>query len=396
MIAEIQTAPHQPPTFTLDQAAQLRTPEQEMQMLGISSQYELQRYQNVSEVAGHNIAMAEIRRNTHAYEREFLQDIPVGEPHTYFHINGELHSEAIDHDLFRVASQIDPREREGRTLMGFNSFQEQVAQAQDGEVVMWYSPAGKAGSEGPFSNIYFDSGRLYLAFKDSNGQSKHIDIKIDEKRFPIQLFLDQYGKVSLDNAINSHLQLNDFISSLHLLDEQYELNQPVYISQHDLETATGWYLTHIIDEIAHQIRSSQTNLTMFNSMFNSAQSSPHQVITQQDIQHMYVQAIQSHVDHNGGEARLYGCSTTSVIKAAREIGQDTDFSGWGSRYSTMSRIMGLAGNISGTNFKEDPNLCKCSDCKGPHFHCPREDCKYAIEVGKGIEKCPKCGEGKRC
>lgn len=57
-------------------------------------------------------------------------------------------------------------------------------------------------------------------------------------------------------------------------------------------------------------------------------------------------------------------------------------------------------NPESNNFKDDPNLCKCSG-KEPHFHCPgtKEDgsvCGEAIVVGEGITQCPTCKKGKTC
>ena len=57
------------------------------------------------------------------------------------------------------------------------------------------------------------------------------------------------------------------------------------------------------------------------------------------------------------------------------------------------------GLIKTKKAENDPNLCKCEGEKA-HFHCPGKkegkDCKHKIVVGRGISKCPSCGEGKRC
>ncbi len=51
------------------------------------------------------------------------------------------------------------------------------------------------------------------------------------------------------------------------------------------------------------------------------------------------------------------------------------------------------------DYSKDPNLCRCSNSL-PHFHCPGKKegkpCKEKIIYGKGIKKCPSCGEGKKC
>lgn len=52
-----------------------------------------------------------------------------------------------------------------------------------------------------------------------------------------------------------------------------------------------------------------------------------------------------------------------------------------------------------TDAKDDPDLCRCGG-KEPHFHCPGSKdgkaCNHVIIVGKGISKCPSCGQGKTC
>lgn len=53
---------------------------------------------------------------------------------------------------------------------------------------------------------------------------------------------------------------------------------------------------------------------------------------------------------------------------------------------------------TGENAANDPNLCRCPEAGGAHFHCPGEGGEYcgkAIVVGKGIESCD-CGAGKKC
>lgn len=95
-----------------------------------------------------------------------------------------------------------------------------------------------------------------------------------------------------------------------------------------------------------------------------------------------------------------GCGTGSG--ASRSGSLKTVFSGI---VPSFSGVMNSAGMNSvfgeAKNYLEDENLCRCMAAKGPHFHCPGQNesgraCKHAIIVGKGITKCPSCGEGKRC
>jgi hypothetical protein len=92
----------------------------------------------------------------------------------------------------------------------------------------------------------------------------------------------------------------------------------------------------------------------------------------------------------------------------------------GALYSISPQFAGIMSywgltklSYNGENYLEDPNLCRCEKAKGPHFHCPGKikvskkgklkkgvesvaQCNHAIRVGLGIDKCPKCGAGKRC
>lgn len=55
-------------------------------------------------------------------------------------------------------------------------------------------------------------------------------------------------------------------------------------------------------------------------------------------------------------------------------------------------------SYTGENAKNDPNLCRCAQGDGPHFHCPGKGgtCDNAITVGEGTSSCPKCGTGQVC
>jgi hypothetical protein len=82
-------------------------------------------------------------------------------------------------------------------------------------------------------------------------------------------------------------------------------------------------------------------------------------------------------------------------------GKVTD-SRYASKYVTTmgSSRAGAPGNgdYSGDKAKDDPNLCRCGQGGGPHFHCPGvegKSCGNAITVGEGISECA-CGAGKNC
>lgn len=364
--------------------------DQEMKKLGISSDFELKRYHAVAEVAGHGVAMREIKRNVAAYEKEFIQDIPISDPHPYYHIHGKLHSEEIKDPLFAIESQIDGREREGKTLYGFQRFQELVTQDTDREeMVVWYSPAGVAGTEPPFSDIYFDSGRLYFAYKNHSNQSQHIDIKVDEQHFPIKELLNwmnycsggipprddlttsQTGYYYLQHPMNLQIPHEEFSRMLYDFAEKHK-DHVVYTSQRDSRNAHTYTL--------HDIFSSIYDHASLQRQDQVVEAYPQeQELTQQQIQEMYLRPIALQMQKNGGQITLYGCSTTSVLSKSDSSG--IMYSGAGDMFSSWGRLT----SSEGLAFVKSISEKKWSYHKGDCRACPAKD----VDVGP-CEVCKTC------
>lgn len=89
---------------------------------------------------------------------------------------------------------------------------------------------------------------------------------------------------------------------------------------------------------------------------------------------------------------MAGCGLSAGFKIG---GENSFFSNSVGKFGFTNQIE----EYTGENAKKDPRLCKCGG-QEPHFHCDgktkKGTCGHAIEVGKGISKCPSCGEGKKC
>ena len=87
------------------------------------------------------------------------------------------------------------------------------------------------------------------------------------------------------------------------------------------------------------------------------------------------------------------CGSSSTKKSANMFGFGSIFAGADFGFdSLLENALATEGD-----YLNDPELCRCGG-REAHFHCPgkNETCNKPIIVGKGITKCPSCGEGKKC
>lgn len=346
--------------------------EQQLQQIGVNTFRETKRFHEVSETAGKSVAEREVWRNVAAYEREFLQDIPVSQTHSYFMMDGSLYTEPIRHPIFEIKNQIDKRERSGKTYDGFSHFESIIASKNNTEnVVVWYSPAGKAGTEPPFDTITFDSGRLYFAFTHSGNESKHIDIKINENLFPIIPLLQFLQKNSgdmhvpqgspsdmlnhyLEHPFSTHIDTEELFGLL-----QYFVNewgdQTAYIARRQTKNPETFSLGTIFAEMRKQLETSHhtkkqsvgSDITDTLDIWGGR--TERMIRNESDILGYYLKAIKPYVDQNGGNYTLYGCSTTSTVSdvlfkstlnSMKSISLASSMSGYGS----ASRILSEGGS----------------------------------------------------
>ncbi|PIZ00881.1 hypothetical protein COY62_00800, partial [bacterium (Candidatus Howlettbacteria) CG_4_10_14_0_8_um_filter_40_9] len=356
------------------------------------SLHEGERYANVSSLFGNNLAELEVRRNLIAYEREFLQDEALSSPHIYHHLRSSLYSSPHEHDLFKITSQIDPRERTGETLSGFKIFESQIINSSPNQVAIWYSPDGPSGFEG----VNFDSGRLYLSIRGSDDSSKHFDIKV-QPNFPILPLLGtiqeraEGGRARFDSSevgkryflthpIQTGLDQKAFLSWL----EQYSLSEtvPIYTSRRDSKNPDIRSLHSIVQELQSAINQRR----QFDTTAEQATDMHIDPEKESNLLKRYMAVIQTYVNQSeNGQVILYGCSTTSTVDQADIVAITAGHSldALMSLYSTDHRL--------GTNFGFQQLGIKTPSL---YFPCPK--CGTAIPSGEGRTQCPNtsCGVTK--
>lgn len=94
---------------------------------------------------------------------------------------------------------------------------------------------------------------------------------------------------------------------------------------------------------------------------------------------------------------IFGEAVTTAFKNAG-LGGYADYLGISNSVGKFG--IGMSSRLSAEEAKKDPSLCRCGQADGPHFHCSGtkggNSCNHAIEVGKGIDQCPRCGAGRVC
>ncbi|MCA9371826.1 hypothetical protein KC726_02915 [Candidatus Woesebacteria bacterium] len=374
------------------------TPFKELAELGISSQWEYERYMRVSEAVGQSVALRELYRNKEAYEREFLQDEPVSCAYRYHHFPTGFYSEPTENELFRIESQIHPGERNGATIEGFRAYQDLIFDSKPGNVALWYSPAGSAGDQEPFDKLFFDSGRLYFGIKQQDGTSIHLNVKIDESRFPIQTLLDSLSKQEelslldyLQHPIATNQTLDELLWRMSSLFYAH-IDNPAYISKRHSNNPKQHSMRDMLDEVSRQYYALQQQgglqeASVDDEWLRLTRQKGTFTVDQNAIQHMYLSMVYAEAMRNGGSTVLYGCTTTSLFSLPNQ--PNLSFSqppllpfGLGSMYSTAARQPSSLSFSSNKKTKEACVTCPyCGNKKGNTFNSKEE------EYTCGNEKC---------
>ena len=360
----------------------------ERRWLGISGGAETAHYNNVSRLFGNPLAEYECRRNLEAYRREFLMDEAVSLPNTYYLRNNQLYSQSKEHPLFNIKSQIDNRERDGKTLVGFEKYEAQIASSPIDTVHLWYSPDGQSGFEG----INFDAGRLYFGFKTSENQSAHFDMKVSPE-FPILSLLGdiqgqtggthprfdspEVGKMYyLTHPIQTPMGINEFFAYM----KQYadKESNPIYVSRRNLKDASERTLSSVLQEIRTALeKHGEKPRCVFEPVGDKTVTA---LMREEDVIRRYLAVIQPYVKRNNGFITLYGCSVTSTVNSEdiKSIISQNSLENVVSLHSTQHRLL--------TNENKNP-LSK--EIQNNSFPCPK--CHQPIPSGEGRTSCPHCG-----
>lgn len=335
---------------------------------------------------GEQIAAWESDNNRENYFREFILDEPVSRGQKYYTYNEEYYSYPLHHDLLKISGGIHPGERNGRTLQGFKKY-ETIGNHPNTEAATWYSPAGVAGDKPPFDKLFFESGRLYLNIKLDNRESFHLDIKINEKLFPIKDLLDflsdhftpENNDVFdyLDNPIQFN-NASELLQKLVDFPEYMEMrNDPlVYIARRNDPNSQAYYWNHIVNLVQKHLADGKTHRDL--DFFTLLPNKPQEKLTDSySIEKSYYDMMFKYMKENNLEKlTLYGCSTTSSVtngnidinaQAERSLNAKTTPP---SAYGTAQRL-----NEPTYGFDNEGNCKNChkkSDELGPCFIC--RDC----------------------
>lgn len=361
----------------------------ERQQFGTSWGAETTRHRRISSLFGNTLAEKEIQNNLRAYRREFLDDEAVALPQTYHLLHDELYSQQIDHPLFNIKGQIDPRERQGATLAGFKQYERQIANASLDSVGIWYSPDGPSGFEG----INFDAGRLYFSFKTGHDHSTHFDIKV-RPEFPILSLLGdiqeqtngthprfdtpEVGKMYyLTHPIQTSMGVNEFFAYM----EQYasKENNSIYISRRNSKNPEIRTLSSTMREMKKMLeKQGEKRAQIFEPIGDKTTTA---MMREEDLMRRYLAVIQPYVEKNNGTYALYGCSTTSTVSSEDIQGLIAQNSVGNviSLHSTQRRLL--------TNERGNP--LSRDTAQTDSFPCPK--CQRPILSGEGRTSCPHCG-----
>jgi len=356
---------------------------------GYNPEFEAQRarllYQALGE-EGLRIAKYEQVNNREAYIREFLEDEPLSRPRIYWHYGDELYSYPHRHDLMKVSTGIDEDERDGKTLEGFKQYEQLVTDGlQQNDVVMWYSPAGPGGDVEPFNKLFYEAGRLYIAFKLSDDSSVHFDIKVQEGeniQFPIRDALRDYSG-SNETDLYVYLQNPFLIDSQTFFHNRLDPSTPLYMSRRKSDDAQ----LHTWGEVLQEMRAAlkYVSLDRETPALRNAQDIAHDemysLMNSQAIDQGYREDIWFFADENGlDEVMLYGCSTTSIVGMERQDPtQNTS-----TQFSTAARLTD-AKNITSVEGDSHKNQDRILCCK-----CPYCNKQVEAHIKDGKITCPSC------
>lgn len=375
---------------------------------------------------GGYIALKEKQDYERGYYHEFILDEPVGLPHAYYQYDGKLYSYPLKHNLVKIDNgvSIDPRERNGRTLRGFQRFEQVIAKPEN-QVAVWYSPSGKAGDEGPFGEITFDSGRLYISLKQDTEESIHFDIKVQEELFPVKELLDflagrNGGQIDLFDYLDKPFgitNMNEFLFKLQTFPEYIEhfSSLPVYVSRRNDKDRQTHDWPDIVAQIYDRINNPHARSTpVFNpqrltSLFEFEHLNRDRFINNLTIPVIseglteltdervitagYVSMMRQFMHDTGrNELHLYGCSATNtvnrndlgVVDVISSIQGEQNFISTPSIYSTAHRTGNVA-ETTGTRILE----CECPNNKCGSRNEGNGKTKAVIE--NGTITCKVCG-----
>jgi hypothetical protein len=379
------------------------------------------------------------KRDLEGFKLEFLSDNVVF-PRKYFWnkedntLEDPLYGKSKDGSKYaRITEIVSDQERNGSVRQSLEKIQEFFTTAPDGSIAVMTSPLGPTGFKTADGlAIDYPDSYFFVMVNTPDGVMNYTiktDFKLHHCRevifhltgilLPEEAPLEEYGQTLaliqpghnesvknisdvvsvLEKVQGSHAFIdaqNDKVTSWEDVHKQIAMGEDLY--QFDVETTAilnefeqfGKEGIHAKNELLKGIAA--TILRLGEHFFRKEPSGGKEVTLREKVWQ-----------------KVKGVAKKSFGDVLEETAERRGCSGGGSGTSGgsifMQAINGLrravAGggqDYSGENADKDPNLCRCSDGSGPHFHCPGkgEPCGHAIVVKKSISSCPKCGAGEKC
>lgn len=384
---------------------------------GFDERFEINRRNALVDKLGYTgleISRYEHDRLVASYQREFIDDSPVSKANVYWHDGSSMFTFPSSDNLFKM--NINPLERDGMTLKGWERLQNVVSQSLDSirssgkkdEVVVWYSPMGKAGSRPPFDSINFESGRMYVSVVRPDGFVINFDCKIHEKTFNILNVLNalslktgrnQPSNDTFDYLINpfsTQMTSQEFLTFLNVNFDQDEIAYTSLIHS-DAKTVPFSSITHSIESELYdrytedEIVSMQRLLVKLKNGYDPINDKSIQAMSDTwsmaswDPGQDYLALIHNAAEKNEGKIFLYGCAAVKVVDdplGIKTLPMGTSIFDTDHRTSMLTQENNLIKNrkedyhydykpgecIQCGHHREKVGPCKiCIDCEGKLF-----------------------------
>ncbi|MFH0773598.1 MAG: hypothetical protein V1922_04785 [bacterium] len=345
-----------------------------------------------------------LKRNLETTIKHVFEDSAVSFTNYYQMKRGEVISHPDG-----VPLRIDSDERGGMYKFGITSA---VAGSLENpnQVVLLYSPPGPVVFDDNPNNKFkevkpYIDGQLYMMYADTDrtGVKKVNNVAISVSGGNGESWIQQIMPEVYQNAKSQHTdiqQVSHFITNPFLtgksIDQFLDIcgnykDRIIFKNKDGVDFSLSQTLALIRQSLAGQISRSPL-------VDKVLQHVDMEHITAHDIDFIYGALAQHYMREKGVESLTLGGSC-----GGEEIQLDV-FSHGLDNLSTSFRMVTQGKNIfrASKDFRDDPNLCRCSAAAGPHFHCPgrnkktKEPCNHAVVVGEGTTVCPDCGAGKTC
>jgi hypothetical protein len=298
---------------------------------------------------------------------------------------------------------IDRDERGGYNEFGIKSAISGALE-NPGQVVLLYSPPGPvvfdANPQNKFKDVKpYTDGQLYIMFADSEKVNNvAISISGEGESWISQIMPNEFKEASSRKTVIEKViyfithpiligkTIDEFLET-----QVYNPDKIIFKNKDNVEFSLIQTLSLIRKSLAGKFGRSKIVDQMMQEIDIDT-------ITSTDIDVIYGALAQRYMKEIGTNSLTLGGSCGGMEIKLNIFSNDLD------NLSTSFRMITQGHNILklSKDFRDDPNLCRCSAASGPHFHCPgknkktKQPCSHAIEVGQGITSCPACGTGKTC